>query len=110
MRQLTLPTAKAGDSWFDDHCAASEELASYTISPSVSSRVPHGTFYLSSRYFGFVFQSLAQDVLCSIRIPVVMRSALWAIPFADAQILCQWTLIAADGAGLTRRIERIDFE
>ena len=77
------PCLKAGDSWFDDHCAASEELASYTISPSVNSRVPHGMFYFRSRNFGFVFQSLAQDVLCGIHISVVMRSACWTIPFAD---------------------------
>ena len=72
-----------GDSWFDDHCAASEELASYTISPSVNSRVTHGMFYFRSRNFGFVFQSLTQNVLCGIHIPVVMRSACWTIPFAD---------------------------
>ena len=33
---------KAGDSWFDNHCAAFKELASYTISPSVNSRVSRG--------------------------------------------------------------------
>ena len=41
---LTLLTARAGDSWFDNHCSASKELASYTISPSMNSRVPHGTY------------------------------------------------------------------
>ena len=40
---LHSPCLKAGDSCFDDQCAIFEELASYTISPSVNSRVPHGT-------------------------------------------------------------------
>ena len=40
------PRLKAGDSWFDEHCAATVAASSYTFSPSVTSRVSHGSFIL----------------------------------------------------------------
>lgn len=76
----------------------------------MNSRVPHGTLYSSLCHCGFIFQSLAQDVLCSIHISVVMRSTLRAIPFANTQILRQRVLIAAKTAGLARRLEGIHFQ
>ena len=67
-------------------------------------------FYFRSRNFGLVFQSLAQDVLCGIHIPVVMRSTRRAIPFVNLQVLRQRVLIAAKTAGLARRVEGIHFQ
>ena len=66
--------------------------------------------YFSLCRCGFVLQSLVQDILCGIHIPVVMRSTRRAIPFVNTQILRQRVLIAAKTAGLARRVEGIHFQ
>ena len=59
----TPPCLKAGDSWFDNHCAAIGEPASYTIFPSVNFRVPHGIFCIFSGRPGFSCQGVPQDII-----------------------------------------------
>ena len=40
---LTPPCLKVWDSWFAEHCGLTAVIPTYTFSPSVNSRVPHGT-------------------------------------------------------------------
>lgn len=39
----TPPGFSHGDSWFAEHCGLAVAIPTYTFSPSVNSRVSHGT-------------------------------------------------------------------
>ena len=43
MLDTPLPCLKAGDSWFNEHCAATIAASTYTFSPSVTSRLSNGS-------------------------------------------------------------------
>ena len=78
----------------------------YTISPSVDFRVSHGMFYVS----GCLPQGSGEDILRSVLIAVVVRSARRTRPFADGQILRDGMPMPATGTSLARRVKGIDLQ
>ena len=110
---LTLPTDKSGGFLVRRPLrrilglGVLHDLPKREFPCAVSFRVPHGTFAMLG-CLGFVLQGSPQDILCRVMVAVVMRSALRARPFADAEVLHLGVLIAADAARLARRIEGLD--
>ena len=66
----------------------------------------HGMFYVSGR----LPQGSGEDVLRSVLIAIVVRSALWTRPFTDGQILCDGMPMPAAETSLARRVEGIDLQ
>lgn len=98
-----LPTAKAGGSCINHHCAATEAVASYTMSDRryFPCAPRYGIYFLS----GLLLKPFTQNVNGSVFIAVMNRVTRRAFPLTDAEVLNSHILIAAATACLTAWIE-----